>query len=251
MKPTRHLAMPKAPRFVHLDKVSGRLQIPQLRLERLLKTSRFQSFAREKDDAGDWLWLSPDFDEKESLGVESFRQEVIEPLPLGEKARRQFENDFALAKEEGTGAKAFEFFEVYHEKRIDDEPVAPRFLELAVEKNYDRALKWRTASDANVLAEESVCFTATVHDEKLRDWLLKSPEVDIAVIALTQREGCYLRIPGYPIPKDSQIRIPPHVLSSIPNSRQVFSQGRKYRAVIVENDSLGRFTFEIQQKRAK
>lgn len=224
MKPTRHLAMPKAPRFVHLDKVSGRLQIPQLRLERLLKTSRFQSFAREKDDAGDWLWLSPDFDEKESLGVESFRQEVIEPLPLGEKARRQFENDFVLAKEEETGAKAFEFFEAYREKRIDDEPVAPRFLELAIEKNFDKATKWREVHER--ISREITVKIPRGHE--MARWMRERGYFECKVTSCSKWSGCNLGIKGYPR-KDARLHLSVEDMKEISNRDEVFVAGTRHR----------------------
>ena len=142
MKPNRFLAVPSAPRYVGEEGCGAGL-IPELRISKLLKTSRFLSFLKAKNNDGSWVWLKPEVQEGDAITQDSIRPEKIAKPDAEERDRLKFTEDCEAAKNESSGRKAFELYQDYKQRgiQIDGESAYLKFLEIAAEKGCDEAKK--------------------------------------------------------------------------------------------------------------
>lgn len=142
MKPNRFLTVPSSPRYVD-EEGGGVGQIPELRIPKLLKTSRFLSFLEAKNEDGSWVWLKPEVKEGDAVNQDSILQEMIAKPRDEERDRLQFECDLKAARDESSGKIAFELHGIYAQRKIqiDGELAAQKFLEIAIGKQWPEAIE--------------------------------------------------------------------------------------------------------------
>lgn len=142
MKPNRFLTVPSAPRYVDEEGCAAG-QIPELRIPKLLKTGRFLSFLRAKNEDGSWVWLKPEVKEGDAVNQDSIRTDLILSQEE-ERRRRQLNENLEAAREDESGEKAFKLYQLYLPRKIkleDEEDVAEKFLNIAASKGHAEARK--------------------------------------------------------------------------------------------------------------